>query len=70
MPQHRSSCRGRFIHFLRLELEALYRQRSAIDAEIKALQSTAGPPHLEKPSPENNLDFRPKPCNLTNCRSA
>ncbi len=72
MPHTRSSCKGRFVHFLRLELESLYRQRSAIDAEIKALQDAkpVSTPLFDASPSQNGLEIRRKPCNLTNCRSA
>ena len=57
---------------LKVELEHLYAQRSAVDAAIQALQSVRSLPatHPETISQESSLEFRPKPCNLTNCRSA
>ncbi len=72
MPHARSSCRGRFVNLLKLELEHLYAQRSAVDAAISALQKIRnGPlPFHERAKLDGSLDFHPKPCNLTNCRSA
>jgi hypothetical protein len=72
MSHLRSSCRNRSVNLLRLELEHLYAQRSAVDAAILALQGfrPVSPTFLEHRRAENNLDFNPKPCNLTNCRNA
>ena len=74
MPHVRSSCRNKMVNLLRLELESLYAQRSAVDAAIEALQvmrsSSASPTKSEPAIPDRRLEFRRKPCNLTNCRSA
>ncbi len=60
------------VSMLKIELEHLYAQRSAVDAAIRALQGIRSVPltHLESPIQDSSLEFRPKPCNLTNCRSA
>jgi len=72
MPHVRSSCRGRSLDLLRVELEYLYAQRSAVDDAIRALQGVrnASPIHAEFREQDSSLEFRPKPCNLSNCRSA
>jgi hypothetical protein len=72
MSHLRSSCRERSVNLLKLELEHLYAQRSAIDAAIRALQSFRSfpPPHSDSIPPDVNLEFRPEPCNLTTCRRA
>ncbi len=73
MPHARSSCRGRTLNLLRCELEDLYAQRSAVDAAIRALQGIRSASlTLAEPAKPNrdSLDFRQKPCNLTNCRVA
>ncbi len=60
------------VYKLRLELEDLYAQRTAVDAAIHALQGLKGvpPARLDALKEESNFEFRPHPCNLTNCRSA
>ena len=67
----RSSCQGRSVNLARLELEHLYAQRSALDAAIRALQvvSSFSPKNTESPA-DINLEFDPRPCNLTTCRRA
>jgi hypothetical protein len=67
----RSSCQGRSANLVRLELEHLYAQRSALDAAIRALQvfSSFSPNNTERPA-DINLEFHPSPCNLTTCRRA
>lgn len=72
MPHGSTSCRRSGASLLRTELERLYAQRAAVDAAIRDLElkqasriaSDAGRP------PNNNLELRAKPCNLTSCRSA
>lgn len=60
------------MNLLRLELEHLYAQRSAVDAAIRALQGfrSYSPTRLEAGQASANLELRSKPCNLTSCRHA
>jgi hypothetical protein len=72
MSHLRSSCQGRSVNLLQVELEHLYAQRSAIDAAIRALQIVRSfpSPHREPVPADVNLEFRTRPCNLTTCRRA
>jgi hypothetical protein len=72
MPFNRSSCRGREVDLLRLELENLYAQRSAIDAAILALQCVTGKAEAThtRTADQAARELKTRPCNLTNCRSA
>jgi hypothetical protein len=72
MSHPQSSCQGRSVNLLKLELEHLYAKRSAVDAAIRALQGfrSYSPARLEAVPADVNLEFCPKPCNLTTCRRA
>lgn len=72
MPHGRTSCRGKGSALLRIELERLYAERSAVNAAIRELElwqrALAVPAETSPPAP--GLEFSAKPCNLTGCRSA
>jgi len=64
MPHGSTSCRGRGSTLLKIELERLYAQRSAVDAAIRELEMTQRALALPADSSPSTpgLEFSSKPC--------